>query len=234
MTMRHERYADLLDHLIDGRLTGREAARVADHLSGCEECRDELEAITSLRVAGRELPREIAPSRDLWEGIAGRIADSGRPADVVDISARRATLERRSRWIPLAAAAVLLVVLSSGMTVALLRAPAGGPAAGIGDSVAPAPAPGRSETALVAFRPTQAEYERLIESLRAQLDSRRGSLAPETVGVIENNLRIIDRAIAEAHAALEADPSSTELPLHLSHIYGRKVELLRSATQIET
>lgn len=232
--MRHERYSELLDDLIDGRLTGRDAARMAEHLGGCEDCRGELEAIASMRAAARELPREIAPSRDLWEGIAGRIAASERPADVVHISAGRAALERRSRWIPLAAAAVLLVVLSSGITVALLRAPGAGPLTGIGDAVAPAPAAGRSETALAAFRPTQAEYERVIESLRAQLNSRRGSLAPETARVIEDNLRIIDRAIAEAHAALEADPSSTELPLHLSDIYGRKVELLRSATQIQT
>jgi hypothetical protein len=80
----------------------------------------------------------------------------------------------------------------------------------------------------------ESEYRIAVAALQTELAARRDSLDPVTVQVIDTNLLIIDRAIAEARRALAADPSSAHLPLHLSDIYRRKVELLRSAARIRT
>lgn len=224
------RHIHVLDDLLDGRLDDARRSELNAHLGECDACRAELESAVGLRAAARELPRGIAPSRDLWQGIATRIEG---PADrtVIDLAARRASRERVIRWAPLAAAAVLLVVLSSGLTTMLLRGGPGGattPGGLTGTSASGTPA------TLAAFHPAEQEYRETVADLENELEARRGSLAPETVEVIERNLAIIDAAIAEARAALAADPSSADLPLHLSDIYSRKVDLLKSAIQLQT
>jgi hypothetical protein len=143
--------------------------------------------------------------------------------EVIPLRRARPAAPVWQRWSALAAAAVVLVVLSSGATAYLLRARAAAPVA-----AAPAAAP-RTNSALVAFRPAEMEYLSTVEALQAELAARRDELSPETVAVIEANLRIIDQAIAEARAALEADPRNPDLPLHLSGVYRTKVELLQSA-----
>jgi len=47
------------------------------------------------------------------------------------------------------------------------------------------------------------------------------------VRVVRQNLAVINQAIAEARTALERDPGSTYLNLHLANTMRRKVELLR-------
>jgi len=46
------------------------------------------------------------------------------------------------------------------------------------------------------------------------------------------NLRIIDRAIAQARSALSADPGSAYLSLHLAQTMRTKLDLLRRAQAI--
>lgn len=231
--MKHDcaRHIHELDDLLDGRLDDRQRSELDTHLGECAGCRTELEAAVSLRAAARELPRAIAPSRDLWQGVAARI-EAQTDRTVVDLTARRASRDRVIRWAPLAAAAMLLVVLSSGLTTMLLR---NGP---VGSATTPRVARGTGPTVtpatLAAFHPAEQEYQETVASLEEELEARRESLAPETVEVIERNLAIIDAAIAEARAALAADPTSADLPLHLSDIYSRKVDLLTSAIQLQT
>ncbi len=57
----------------------------------------------------------------------------------------------------------------------------------------------------------QADYEQAAIELSRTLAAGRGRLQPETVAVIERNLRIIDAAIAESRAALARDPANAEL-----------------------
>jgi hypothetical protein len=84
----------------------------------------------------------------------------------------------------------------------------------------PAPEP---ETA------AQATYSREITRLRAVLDRRRTQLDPQTVNVIELNLRVIDDAIAQCRQALRKDPASRFLMQSLDDELENKIELLRRA-----
>jgi anti-sigma factor RsiW len=227
VTDEHAVWSSRVDEYLDGSLDRVGIREVEDHLEGCPACREELGQITALRRQARSLPREVATSRDLWPAIAARIAasESAEPAPVHDISPRRRPVVP---WGWLAAAAVILVVVTSGATALLLR----GPLTGRPGPVASAESPQARPAGLAAFASAAAEYEYTVATLEAELEARRGHLQPETIAAVEENLAIIDLAIAEARAALAADPSSVDLPLLLSGVYRQKVELLQRAVEL--
>lgn len=163
------------------------------------------------------------------------------------------------RWALQAAAAVVLVVGSSLVTARVMRQDPAGPVATL--PAAQVAAPGRTApadpgalaaapdarqvnnpaapvagnaqmTALAAFRPAEREYQQAVDDLARVLETRRASLAPETVATLERNLAIIDAAIAESRAALVNDPNSRELTQMLSSTYDAKVQLLRRAVEL--
>jgi hypothetical protein len=126
-----------------------------------------------------------------------------------------------------AAAAILLVAGSSTLTVLALRAR---------ESTSPARAPGAAMTTVVAtpaaLRAVDDSYAGVLEELTTTLHAQRGSFAPTTVATLERTLRIIDEAIAEARAALAADPGNGALLDVLSGNYEQKVQLLRRASEL--
>ena len=77
-----------------------------------------------------------------------------------------------------------------------------------------------------------ASYDLVIARLEQLLAEHRTALDTATVRVLEKNLEIIDRAIAEARAALAADPASAYLNHHLARTMRRKVDLLRQASTL--
>ena len=84
-----------------------------------------------------------------------------------------------------------------------------------------------STLAVASYRDAAADLERAFEA-------RRGSLRPETTRVIEENLRTIDLAIAQADSALRRDPGSAYLNQYLAATMQRKLKLLRRAVEITT
>lgn len=71
-------------------------------------------------------------------------------------------------------------------------------------------------------------YARDIAQLRSLVQQRRGELDSSTVAVLEKNLELIDRAIAESRAALERDPGSEFLADELARAMTKKVAVLRT------
>lgn len=225
MSSHHEDLSALLDDWMDGALPPERSREVEAHLTACRACSDEVAALREIRSAARRLPREIPPPRDLWPDIAARLeprrTHAGKP-----VAGRRF----RGGWLAplLAAAAALVLVIGSSVLTAHF----------IGSRLSPTTldptrvSPG-ARTALAAFEPTEAAYLGTVEALTLQLEAGRDRLAPETVAVVEENLRIIDDAIAEARAALASDPGSVELPLLLSTIYQRKVQLLQRVIALQ-
>src|SRR5215207_1327898 len=75
----------------------------------------------------------------------------------------------------------------------------------------------------------EATYNREVDALARILSERRSTLNPVTVGVLERNLQIIDRAIRESRGALARDPASEFLNRQLNNALEKKLELLRTA-----
>jgi anti-sigma factor RsiW len=64
--------ASLHDY-VDGALSADDSRAFDAHIITCADCRSQLESLQALRQRTRELPRELAPARDLWAGIATQI-----------------------------------------------------------------------------------------------------------------------------------------------------------------
>ena len=112
----------------------------------------------------------------------------------------------------------------------------GGPSGSQGGALATAGA-ARTPLRAAARQPvTEAEatYNREVDALARILGERRATLNPATVGVLERNLQIIDRAIRESRGALAKDPASEFLNRQLNNALEKKLDLLRTAALLPT
>ena len=223
-----------LDEFVDGGLPPGEEAVVALHLRSCGECRDEEQAIRSLLAAATRLPESVAPSRDLWQGIARRIEP---PA------ARRfrfPALAPFLDWRMAAAAASILIVAALGLWLGLgpgtLQGPGGGAAGRAPGSDVSAPDLVDGAVVPVAGTPAGLEVAEIAflearQQMRAALQERRGALAPATRRTVDLNMKIIEDAITEIRTALERDPGDRELQRRLLSARQREMSFLRQVTQ---
>ncbi|MBW7934756.1 MAG: zf-HC2 domain-containing protein [Gemmatimonadaceae bacterium] len=204
---------------LDGALSDTQQAQLDSHLAGCAECRAVAADLEKLHADAAALPT-LTPSHDLWGGIEARIQ-----APVVSLENHRRPLARWSVRQVAAAAAVLMAVTAGGTWVVASRSTTTPSSA----TVASNPRAARPELVAVAAEKGVATYEGAISSLRNIIETRRSDLDSATVAVLEKNLKLIDKAIAESKAALAADPASAFLADQLSRAYDTKLELLRSA-----
>lgn len=220
---------ELSDYL-DGALSGAELERAESHLAACAECRETLDDLKRLvRRAGSLDDR--APERDLWAGIAARIATES-TADVVPLDSRR---RRVSFSMPqLAAAALVLMGLSAGAAL-MVRAPS--PVAPAVTAALPA-SEESGESGPVARNVNErigravSSYESAIGEMQQTLDERRGQLDTSTVRVLEQSMKTIDSAIAQARDALSRDPGNLYLNGTLKRALDRKLGVLRQVTAL--
>jgi anti-sigma factor RsiW len=215
--MNHHAIQDRLNDYVDGLLSDPERREVERHLEGCEACLREVESLRALLADAAALPREIAPARDLWPETAARIAQP---------KALTADFSRPARWSArrLAAAAVLLVALSSTLTALVLQHRRTA-------SMATTPRK-QAATAFAAFEASEGDYIRAVAQLSAAVNNQRDRLDPKTVAVIEKNLRTIDEAIRDSRAALAADPNSVERVFTVARMYETKIDLLRQVADL--
>lgn len=158
------------------------------------------------RIPGTEdLPPEIEPARDLWPGIEARIGNAER------MPPRKGPRERRwtRPWVGGLAAAACVAALAAGSVFLSGNGAEVGEAGGM--SVA---------------QEMEEAYGPALEELRLLVESRE--LAPETREVIERNLLVIDGAIRETQAAVEADPGAPVALASLRRMYERKLDVLRT------
>lgn len=237
-----------LNDYVDEALSATERQEVERHLESCAGCRGELQSLRAVVEATAALPRSPRPPRDLWPDIrdslrVGRIvvrpgeADQERDSIGFLESARPrrdATQPWRAYWWPwgagLAAAAALLVITTAAVTMWLVGSGAQRPGTGVPETpVAVAPGPA---TALASLRSAEGEYARATDRLLEVLEARREDLAPETLALVEENLRVIDEAIGNVWAALESDPGRARSGHLLTSLYSRKIALLQQAVRL--
>lgn len=194
-----------VDAFAKGTLGAADTAAFEAHLEHCPACEAWLAREEPMPAGVPALPRSIEPTADLWPGIRQSI---DRPVRSIGRIAM-------PRW-ALAAAAVVLVALSSGVTAALLR------------SGEPVPVAQRGVSAL------EAQYAEVSEDLGRLLEQARTTLPPETMATIERNLAIIDTALAETRQALARNPGNEALGQMVVVAWRQKVDLLRRATALGT
>ncbi|MSS72389.1 MAG: hypothetical protein EXS64_12995 [Candidatus Latescibacteria bacterium] len=217
--MNHHASQDRLNDYVDGLLPDPERQEVEQHLKGCAVCRREVEALRALLAGADALPKEVAPPRDPWPEIAARIAQP---------KVLTAGFSRPARWSVrrFAAAAVLLVALSSTLTALVLQHRRIASMASV---------PRRQPaTAFAAFEASEGDYIRAIAQISVAVNHQRDRLDPKTVAVIEKNLRIIDEAIQESRAALAKDPNSVERVFTVARMYETKIDLLRQVVDLSS
>ena len=205
---------------LDGLLNETKQRAVHAHLALCAECRADVDALRSVLADVHALPRDVKAGRDLLPDIHARL-------DAEQVKALD-SWRTRSLWslrVPLTAAAVLLVVASVVVTRFIdQRAP-------VAASFTAQPN-GSSVLVSQHVNDLETRYEGAIAELQQMIDAQRAQLSPATIRVLEDNLRVIDRAIRESRAALQADPANEMVNEMLWSAYEKKLELLRRATSV--
>ncbi|MFQ5704840.1 MAG: zf-HC2 domain-containing protein [Gemmatimonadales bacterium] len=223
-----DNWTSRLSEYLDGELDAKERVALEVHLDGCGECTLVLRQLRSVVARAEELD-DRPPSNYLWPEIARRIKTGTEPEVAVpDLAAQRSRNRRRlSLTVPqLMAAGIALILLSSGAVWFSLSG--GRPTSRVvaGTDLKS----GMAVAVLTGFG--QQEYDQAVAELREVLEGATDRLDTATVRVLEQSLAAVDRAIAEARAAIDADPESEFLSTYLADAMKRKVQLLKRAASI--
>ncbi len=216
----NDQWTDRLSEYVDGELASGERTALEAHLATCTECRATLEELHRV-VARAKALEDRAPKADLWAGIHARLTPGRRPAGSPLGRPGVNRPWRVSFSVPqLMAASIALILLSgSGMWLALRSR----------QTATRTPRPDAEWQVLnVSTRRTDAA----IADLQEVFERNKSRLDTSTVRVVQQAFTTIDQAIAEARAALEADPGNAYLNLHLADTMRRKLELLRRVNAI--
>jgi predicted anti-sigma-YlaC factor YlaD len=212
-----------LDDYVDGVLDAASAGAVERHLASCAACRAAERSTRRLLAHAAALPRSLAPARDLWPDVERKIVRRG----FAELFAWR------QPWMLAAAAAVVVAVLAG---VVWQSEPIGGVQT---VAIPTAAGPSLEPAAIVPVAdPTLAEaereYEAAAKTLLAVLVQRRSRLAADDLARVEDNVAVIDRALAEVREALAKDPVNPELNRMLVATHRKKVDVLRRVVRLST
>jgi len=210
-----------IDAFVDGELDEGSRADVQRHLERCADCRAAVDELRALLQSARELPRAVEPPRDLFPELREAL-----PPREASAPGRVAGPQSRA-WLGWAGLAASLLILLTAAVLYVGRDGGEAPAAPQGELLASAPA-------TAAYLAAEQEYVRATEQLLAALAERQAELPPETAAVVEENLRIIDTAIAEVKRALDEDPADPRNGQYLTALHRQKIQLLWKASRLSS
>jgi len=160
------------------------------------------------------LADEVAPERDLWPDIEARLAQ---PA--ASMPAHRPAPGRWWGQLALAAAVLVSVAAGAWWSQTPVEAPAAVALADLSDDAI-------ADAADTGWR---GELQTADDTLAAALDERRGTMEPELLLIIEQNLTIIDDAMADIDAAMDAAPDDPTLRAALIDAWRQRIGLMERA-----
>lgn len=215
----NDMWTNRLSEYLDGELDATEQAALEAHLATCGACYATLGELKQVVARAKALP-DTPPANDLWVGIRAGMTPA--PTAVTARPPVRPSARRFSLSVPQLLAASIALVLLSGGGVWMAERPQATRSPDTAQ-LSPSREAGAGERQVVWTRNTDAA----IADLQTALVQNENKLDTATVRVVRQNLAIIDRAIADARAALQKDPGNAYLNLHLADTMRRKVELLR-------
>jgi hypothetical protein len=215
-----DEFAERLTDLLEREADEPTRARLESHALSCAECGSLLADLRKLRIDASSLPM-LEPGRDLWEGISRRI-----DAPVIPLPTRENVPARHERpwrrWAPMAAAAALLVALTS-LTTYYLTIRGHGAAVTtasnppvIADSARGVTIGGQAPQQMVASLPDSA-----TPTERVSTPSQHNAVA-----VTPSNVRLVNRKVSAAEAyANEAQVYSREIARLHAIVERRRAQL---------
>jgi hypothetical protein len=223
--MNCERIQELLQARLDGELAATERGELERHLAGCAECRGEAAAFEAVMERAKALPRGIDPGRDLWPAVESRLEP--RRGRLLSFGAPR------PRYVWLAAAATVALVLGLSLNLLSERWRQG-------DEPVVATATGRQPAtdlpseiearAGLARKEDGTQHSRI--DLEVTVELRRDVLSEEVLADLDENLRILDAAVAELRSALDEDPWNRRLSHQLAARYQQEAEIAQQMQRI--
>lgn len=194
---------------------GRERAAIEAHLRTCAACRVLAEDLTAIRLAARSLEPLVPPAR-VWHRIAA----------AAEAEPRASWLQSGwLNWRPLTAVAMTALIAASLWRVGTLLGPIAEPHSVPDSTVASA------EPTSVGLGP-ESDYTMAIAQLERVANADRNVLDQDTAGVLTAGLTVIDGAISESRAALQAEPQSESAQESLFTALRRKVALLQETVAL--
>jgi anti-sigma factor RsiW len=218
-----------INEYVDGTLGADERAELERHFAECASCRTLADDLRELTLAARNLaPTE--PPATAWRRLetALRTEPGKRETDSARLSRARGF---RYAAYGLAAAAVLIVATAVGLRVSPgRRQPTAAPATTSTTAVA---APGDAAQSVEAeLRAAEAHYDNAIKGLEQIANANQGSLDPATAATLQKNLAVIDQAITESRAAVQAQPNSEPAQQSLLENFRTKVAVLQDTVAL--
>lgn len=202
------------------------------HRAACAECTALWAELDAISAQAARLPL-LQPSRDLWHGIEARIGGAVVAASGAEDAPRSIRPFLSNQFLRLAVAASLLVAVTSGVTWQLAtRGALSLDAAAPADLASGVDSETAEELHLASFQSSVQSMDDEIKALEVIVADRRSTLDPRTISILEDNLKVIDKAIAESRAALVADPASRFLSEQFTRAYSSKLTLLRDAATL--
>jgi len=207
----HLQWTEQLSDYLDGALSANRERAVRDHLAQCAECSRTLKELRAV-VTWADGYRPPMVAGDGWPAIRERIERE----KVVAIPRFR---DRRFGWQGLVAAGLAMATIAGGSVWYLSR-----------PTPLPDPIDPRANPPVMVEAST-GDFDAAVRELEELLAQDRGRLDTATVRVVEESLRTIDRAIAEARAAVQRDSSQAYLNGRIAAHMRQKLAILRMATR---
>jgi anti-sigma factor RsiW len=219
-------YRDAIAEFVDGSLDPTRQRALERHVEGCEACRALVADLKTIQAAAFTLDRIELPPH-LWPAIRARVAEEPRPSPGRLLAFPRS---RTALGIWVAAAAALLIATTIGI-YPLLRSPAAHTeqAEAGGQPQSPSEVVASIQSELAA---AEQHYDKAIQGLERIAKSESGALDPQVAAVLQKNLQVIDQAIGESRAALQAQPASADAQESLFDAMRSKVALLQQTVEL--
>ncbi len=223
MTGSADAFQDRLNDYLDSELSPREVRTLESHLKECEDCQQALRELREIVRAARQLPA-VEPSPTVWDSIAANLDARGVPGSDHGQSFNRlhaGTGGRRSLRTSIHSALALAATVILGVALWTVLRPT------------PEPPPPTDSAALAnmvtdELRAAESHYDKAITGLEQIIAQNGGVLPPELASVLNQNLDLIEGAIAESRAAMSSEPDSTVAQESLLDALRKKVALLQN------